>query len=409
MNSETDLYSILELNKNSSLVEIKQNFKKLALKYHPDKYKHKDANEKFNKIRVAYEILSNPNKKEKYDNMIEPKKKHFINKILLFLREITDPLTLNNLIVKIDLTDDIKNGNIGIIANKIIQKLLDEIEDDSDIIQLSEIFIKKDNNNSNENKSIRCSLSKVSSIESSIKTSCTISYNTSNYNTLNIFGNIKVKLEDIYNNSLKEIIVKRKIINNNILDYETNKYIIPLYNNHVTITNAGDKIINQNEIDTGNVILKINYEKNDKISRMKNNLLYNNNNNKYYFAQLYGIKWSGINNIENSSQELLQIHQNTNDIIISPLKIKYNLIYKDYITLYSLFNILDININIFNNIINIKSDNPLNDYIFDGEKLIIIIKGKGLPYNNNNSRGDLLIYLYLIKDDNFMKLLDLTK
>ena len=74
MNSETDLYSILELNKNSSLVEIKHNFKKLSLKYHHDKYKHKDANEKFNQIRIAYEILSDPVKKQKYDTMVITKK-----------------------------------------------------------------------------------------------------------------------------------------------------------------------------------------------------------------------------------------------------------------------------------------------------------------------------------------------
>ena len=357
MYNETNLYNILELNNDASLQDIKQNFKKLALKYHPDKYKNKDANNKFNKIRIAYEILSNIDKKNKYDKMIEPKKKHFINKIFLFLQEITDPLTINNLVNKIDLAEDIKRGNITVIANKIIQKLLDEVENDSNIIQLSEIFIQTSNNEIIKNNSTT--------------NGSNLSYNTSNYNTLNIIGNIKIDLDDIYNNNLKEIIINRKVINNktnlnnsitsssqkiNSLIYnETNKYIIPLYDNKITISKAGDKIINDKTTEVGDVILKLSYKK-DK----------------------------------------------TNKII----KKKNDLIYNDNITLYSLFNGFDININIFNNIENIKSTNPFRDYNFDGNKLIIIINNKGFPYNKENDRGNLIIYLNLIKDNKFYELCD---
>lgn len=380
MNINTDLYTILELDKNANISEIKQNFKKLALKYHPDKYKNKDANEKFNHIRVAYEILSNPDKKNKYDKMLEPKKKHFINKILLFLREITDPFTLNSLINRIDLSNDIKKGDINIIANKIIQKLLDELDDESDIIQLSEIFI-----HSKENDILKNS--------TSIQSSVILSYNTSNYNTLNIIGNIKINLEDIYNDNFKEIIIKRKVIDNNKLNYETNKYIIPLYKNSIIIYNAGDKIINNDNIEIGDVILRINHkkDKNNKIIRMRSEIInndLNSNHKKYIYSYLYGVELCDDN------------------INISP-KIKYNLIYKDNISLYTLFNTLDININIFGNIFNIKSIKPLNDFIFDGEKLIIILKNKGLPYNDN-ARGDLLVFLFLIKDNNFNKILELA-
>ena len=52
-----NLYDILDLKNNASKDEIKKKFKTLALKYHPDKNKEKNANEKFNQIRIAYEIL----------------------------------------------------------------------------------------------------------------------------------------------------------------------------------------------------------------------------------------------------------------------------------------------------------------------------------------------------------------
>jgi DnaJ-class molecular chaperone len=65
-----DYYSILEINKNATKDEIKSAYKKLALKYHPDKNQHnKDFNEnKFKEISEAYEVLSDEQKKFNYDN-----------------------------------------------------------------------------------------------------------------------------------------------------------------------------------------------------------------------------------------------------------------------------------------------------------------------------------------------------
>jgi molecular chaperone DnaJ len=63
-----DYYDILGINKNASAAEIKKAYRKLAIKYHPDKNPDDPkAEEMFKKAAEAYEVLSNPDKKAKYD------------------------------------------------------------------------------------------------------------------------------------------------------------------------------------------------------------------------------------------------------------------------------------------------------------------------------------------------------
>lgn len=66
--SKRDYYDILEVNKTASAEEIKKAYRKMAIKYHPDKNPgDKPSEEKFKEAAEAYEILSNPDKKAKYD------------------------------------------------------------------------------------------------------------------------------------------------------------------------------------------------------------------------------------------------------------------------------------------------------------------------------------------------------
>ena len=63
-----DYYEVLSVSKNASQDEIKQAYRKLAFKYHPDKNKgDKDKEDKFKEASEAYQILSNPKKREQYD------------------------------------------------------------------------------------------------------------------------------------------------------------------------------------------------------------------------------------------------------------------------------------------------------------------------------------------------------
>ncbi len=67
-----DYYKILGINRNATAEEIKKAFRKLAVKYHPDKNPgDKKAEERFKEINEAYDVLSNDEKRKKYDEFGE--------------------------------------------------------------------------------------------------------------------------------------------------------------------------------------------------------------------------------------------------------------------------------------------------------------------------------------------------
>jgi molecular chaperone DnaJ len=66
--AKRDFYEILGITKNASEDEIKKAYRKLAIKYHPDKNPDdKASEEKFKEAAEAYEILSNPEKRQRYN------------------------------------------------------------------------------------------------------------------------------------------------------------------------------------------------------------------------------------------------------------------------------------------------------------------------------------------------------
>jgi molecular chaperone DnaJ len=66
--AKQDFYEILGLSKSASQAEIKKGYRKMAIKYHPDKNPDdKTAEENFKKAAEAYEVLSDENKKARYD------------------------------------------------------------------------------------------------------------------------------------------------------------------------------------------------------------------------------------------------------------------------------------------------------------------------------------------------------
>ncbi|WP_420153525.1 DnaJ domain-containing protein, partial [Siphonobacter sp.] len=68
MAQKRDYYEILGVSKSSTEEEIKKAYRKLAIKYHPDKNPdNPEAEDKFKEAAEAYEVLSDPNKKARYD------------------------------------------------------------------------------------------------------------------------------------------------------------------------------------------------------------------------------------------------------------------------------------------------------------------------------------------------------
>ena len=66
--AKRDYYEVLDVAKNATDEEIKKAYRKKAIQYHPDKNPgDKEAEEKFKEAAEAYEVLSNPDKRSRYD------------------------------------------------------------------------------------------------------------------------------------------------------------------------------------------------------------------------------------------------------------------------------------------------------------------------------------------------------
>ena len=71
--AKRDYYDVLGVNKGASADQIKSAYRKLAVKFHPDKNKgDKAAEEKFKEASEAYHVLSNSERKQNYDNFGPP-------------------------------------------------------------------------------------------------------------------------------------------------------------------------------------------------------------------------------------------------------------------------------------------------------------------------------------------------
>ncbi|MDO8263126.1 MAG: DnaJ domain-containing protein [Gallionella sp.] len=65
-----NLYNILGVSPNATAEEIKKAYRSLAMRHHPDRNAHSGSEIRFNAIKTAYELLSDPKKRAEYNQSL---------------------------------------------------------------------------------------------------------------------------------------------------------------------------------------------------------------------------------------------------------------------------------------------------------------------------------------------------
>ena len=118
MNS-SDFYKILNVNNNATKKEIKQSYKKLTLKYHPDKNMSSNAPILFRKVQIAYETLSDDIKRKKYDDLCLTNNSSELKYLFMTYHEL-----IIEICDKYELTNDEKEEIIALFDPKDFEKEL---------------------------------------------------------------------------------------------------------------------------------------------------------------------------------------------------------------------------------------------------------------------------------------------
>jgi curved DNA-binding protein len=203
-------YKVLNVPYSASISDIKKSYRKLVIKYHPDKCQDKDAIDKFRDIQTAYELLSKPEYKNNYDNLDDNSKLELYNSFKsYFSTKYPSYYTVFENIYsdEEDLKTDVNSFNLFNIYQKVMNKITNY--NIFDLININDI----DNNG-------------------------------------DINGTINVSLLDVYLNKSSKIKVLRKSRN-------SDSFIVPLNNNTYIIKGEGEL---KKDGSYGDIIINVNID-----------------------------------------------------------------------------------------------------------------------------------------------------
>jgi len=113
------LYNILNIDRNSNQNDIKNAYRNLAKKYHPDINENEGTDLVFKTIKIAYEVLSNEYTKRIYDNAISPINDIHLNDLLLNIDKDIKNAYLQDLSLSIEMSEKVNINLNYLIATKI--------------------------------------------------------------------------------------------------------------------------------------------------------------------------------------------------------------------------------------------------------------------------------------------------
>jgi DnaJ-class molecular chaperone len=275
-----DYYKILELERNASEDDIKKSYRKLALKYHPDRCKDVGAEEKFKEISEAYSVLSSPDKKRSYDVMgntedfnfggedpfsvfnnifqqhlstfMNMKYENDINVDNIFSSlsggKMNSPFSFGNVHIKVHTFSDKDFTNPFDMMNNStnpfdIMNNTEEIDEDTYYKNLSKN--KKSSKHTNK-----------TSLKTNIKKKPD-----------DIVINIDVSFCDIYNEEKKNITVKRnRLRSDGSYSSKSKKFDIPIYGREITIKGEGHQYPDYTE--SGDIFINISNKLDNNFKRL---------------------------------------------------------------------------------------------------------------------------------------------
>lgn len=243
MNDE-DLYDILGVNNNASQEDIKKAFRKLSLLYHPDKNpNNEEASNKFKQINTAYQILSDYNLRNTYNNKFKPKYNYNFQENTSSSEPYLD-INLNNILdaFKLNLQKNNK-PNITTFSQQLNTNNIDptsiflsSMKDPSLMNLAKELFEKTIESSINNQQHQSPSPSPSQFLQNSLMMMTNnqptnmmksgggggIGVNMDMYNKpLPILMNLEVSLSDVYNGAQIPIQIERDIIFNGFMSNKT--------------------------------------------------------------------------------------------------------------------------------------------------------------------------------------------